>query len=146
MSMTNAAETAFLTLIFTNVAWANVGDASGLQPSAVAGNIYVSLHTATPDETGDQTTNEATYTSYARVAVARSGAAWTVAGNNVSNAAAVTFPEATGGDNDITYFGLGYAASAAGSLYMYGALGATKNITTGDTPNFAIGELDTNVD
>lgn len=67
-----------LKLYFQNVDHANVGDASGLQNSAGAGNIYVSLHTADPAG-GDQTTSEATYTGYARVAVARGAGTWTVA-------------------------------------------------------------------
>lgn len=67
-----------LKLLFQNLAWANVGDAGGLQPSATAGNLYVSLHTDDPGAGGDQTTNECAYTSYARVAVARSAAGWTV--------------------------------------------------------------------
>ena len=78
---------------------AGVGDAAGLQNSAAAGSLYVSLHTADPGEAGEQTTSETAYTNYARVAVARSAAGWTVAGNNASNAAAVAFPAcgATGG-------------------------------------------------
>lgn len=146
MSLTNAAETAFLTLLFTNVAWASVGDAAGLLPSAGAGSIYVSLHTGDPGEAGDQTTSEATYTSYARQAVARSAGGWTVSGANVSNAAAVTFPEATGGSSTCTYFGVGYAVSGAGSLYGSGALDASRAITSGITPSFAIGELDVDAD
>lgn len=61
-AMTNAAATAFLTLLFNNTDWANIGDAAGLQNSAVAGNFYLSLHTASPGETGNQTTNEISYT------------------------------------------------------------------------------------
>lgn len=67
-----------LKLLFQNDAFANVGDASGLQPSATAGNLYISLHTGDPAAGGDQTSNECAYTSYARVAVARSAAGWTV--------------------------------------------------------------------
>lgn len=55
MSLTNAAETAVLTLLFNNTDWANIGDAAGLQNSATAGSFYVSLHTADPTETGTQT-------------------------------------------------------------------------------------------
>ena len=47
-ALTNAAETDLLELLFLNTAWPNIGDASGLQPSASAGNWQVSLHTATP--------------------------------------------------------------------------------------------------
>jgi hypothetical protein len=146
MTATNAFETALLNLYFVNIDHANVGDAAGLQNSTAAGNIYVSLHTADPGETGDQTTSEATYTSYARVAVVRSAAGWTVSGANVSNAAVVTFPTATGGTNTITHFGLGSALTTAGNLYMSGLLASSRVISTGITPSFAIGELDVDVD
>ena len=39
-------------------------------------SLYVSLHTANPGATGNQTTSEAAYTSYARVAVARTSGGW----------------------------------------------------------------------
>lgn len=142
MSMTNAAETAFLNLLFNNVDWANVGDAAGLQNSAAAGSIYVSLHTADPGETGDQTTSEATYTGYARVAVARSSAGWTISGNTADNTAAITFGACTAGSSTVTHFGLGSASTGAGNLYMSGALAASLAVTAGITPSFAIGALD----
>ena len=142
MSMTASMANNLLDLYFTNVAHANIGDASGLQPSAGAGSFYISLHTADPSA-GNQTTSEADYTSYARVAVARSGAGWTVSAANVSNAAAVTFPAATGGSNTITHFGIGSAASGAGVLFWSAALDASRVVSSGITPEFAIGELDT---
>lgn len=146
MSLTNAAETALLNLIFTNTDWANVGDAAGLQNSAAAGSFYISLHTADPGETGTQATSEATYTSYARVAVARSGAGWTVSAANASNTAAVNFPACTGGTNSITHFGIGSDLTTAGNLFFKGALSATLAVSSGITPSFAIGELDINLD
>jgi hypothetical protein len=146
MSLTNAAETALLNLIFTNTDWANVGDVAGLQNSAAAGSFYISLHTADPGETGTQTTSEATYTSYARVAVARSGAGWTVSAANASNTAAVNFPACTGGINTITHFGIGSDVSGAGNLFFKGALSASLAVSSGITPSFAIGELDVNLD
>lgn len=85
MSKSNASETALLALLFNNTDFATIGDAGGLQNSATAGSFYISLHTADPGEAGNQTTSEATYGSYARVAVARSGAGWTVSGATVVN-------------------------------------------------------------
>ena len=146
MSATNAFETALLTLYFNNTDHANVGDAGGLQNSAAAGSFYVSLHTGDPGETGTQTTSEAIYGSYARVAVARSGAGWTVSGNNVSNAAAITFPAATSGSDTITHFGVGSDSSGVGNLFFSGALSASRVVSAGITPSFAIGELDVTAD
>ena len=146
MSATNGFETSLLNLIFVNSNIANVGDATGLRGSTAAGSLHVSLHTADPGEAGDQTTSEATYTSYARVAVARTSGGWTVSGNNASNTAAVTFPAATGGTNTITHFGIGTAASGTGVLLFKGTLSASLAVSSGITPSFAIGELDVNVD
>jgi hypothetical protein len=146
MSATNAFETDFLKHIFQNLAIANVGDASGLQPAATAGSFYVSLHTDDPGETGDQTTNEATYTGYARVAVARSAAGWTISGNEISNAAAVTFGACSAGSNTITHFGIGTAETTAGHLLFSGELTAPLAVSAGITPEFAIGDLDVTAD
>lgn len=146
MSATNAFETALLTLYFNNTDHANVGDAAGIQNSAAAGSFYVSLHTADPGEAGSQNTTEATYTGYARVAVARTAGGWTISGNNVSNAAAITFGACTAGSDTITYFGIGSDSSGVGNLFFSGALTASRAISAGITPSFAIGELDVNAD
>ncbi len=140
--LTNAAETNLLALLFTNVAWANVGDVSGLQPSATAGSMYIGLHTSDPGETGDQTTNEGAYTSYARIAVARSAAQWTVTNDTCENDNAITFAQATGGSETETHFGVGSALSGTGNLFIKGALNSSLAVSSGITPEFAAGALD----
>lgn len=130
MSKSNSLENGLLELIFKNTNFANVGDATGLRGSSTAGNLYVSLHTSDPGEAGDQTTNEAAYTSYARVAVVRSGSGFTVVANSVSPAATVTFPAGTGGSGTVTHFGIGTASSGAGVLLYSGTV--TPNIVTGN--------------
>lgn len=139
MSKSNVFETGFLNLVFANAAFTGVGDAGGLLPSATAGSLYLSLHTADPGEAGDQTTNEIAYTSYARVAVARNGSAWTVSGNEATLAANTDFPAGTGGSGTATHFGIGTASSGAGKLLYKGAL--TPNIVCGDgvTPRINAG-------
>ena len=137
MSKSNAWETALLALVFNNDNAANIGDATGLRGSSTAGSLYVSLHTGDPGEAGSQTTNECAYTSYARVAVARSGAGWTVSGNAVTNAALVQFPQCTGSSETATYFGIGTASSGAGVLLYKGALSASLAISSGIQPQFA---------
>ncbi|MEO8273489.1 MAG: hypothetical protein ABI620_05450 [Chloroflexota bacterium] len=144
MSKTNTAESDILSLIFKNAAATLIGDAAGLLPSAAAGNLYISLHTADPGEAGDQTTSEAAYTSYARVAVARSGLGWTVSGTGptqVANAALVAFPACTGSTATCTYFGVGTDASGAGKLLYSGALTSSLAVSSGITPQFAINAL-----
>lgn len=144
MALGNTSETALAELIFQNVAMANVGNAGGLQPSSAAGSLYVSLHTANPGATGNQSTSEAAYTGYARVAVARSSGGWTVSGNQpavVSNAAAVNFPACTAGTETETYFAIGTAASGAGQILCWGSLTSSLAVSNGITPSFAIGAL-----
>lgn len=139
MSATNEFESNALKLIFQNINWANVGDATGLRGSSTAGSHYISLHTADPGEAGDQTTSEATYTSYARVAVTRDNTAFTVSGTaptQVANASTVNFPAATGGTNTITFFGIGTASSGTGHLLLSGSV-ASLIVNSGITPSFA---------
>jgi hypothetical protein len=131
MSLGNTFENDLAKLIFNATAIANIADNAASSPLT---NLQVSLHTADPGETGDQTTSEATYTSYARVAVARSGAGFTVTANSVSPAAAVTFPAATGGTNTITHFGIGTASSGAGVLLYKGAVSPSISVSSGVTP------------
>lgn len=144
MSATNALETALLQLYFQNTNAANIGDATGLRGSTTAGSVFVSLHTADPGEAGTQTTSETAYTGYARLAVARSAAGWTVAGNTASNAAALTFGTCTAlpGAN-ITHFGIGSAASGVGTLDFKGALGAAYTPAVSNAPTAAIGAITT---
>ena len=144
MSGSNALENAVLLLYFNNSNHANMGDATGVRGSSTAGSLYVSLHTADPGEAGVQNTSETTYTGYARVAVARSGAGWTVSGTaptQAANAAAVTFGLCTAGTPTITHFGIGLASSGATELDWSGALTASLAVSPGVTPSFAIGAL-----
>ena len=138
MSATNAAETAVLNLIFNNSAWANVGDASGLQPSSAAGSFYVSLHTADPAETGNQTSNETSYTGYARVAVARSASGWTVSGNAVSPTNNIDFGQKTdAGSVTITHIGLGSASTGTGNLFFIFALSSSITVDQNEAPQIS---------
>lgn len=141
MSLSNASETALLSLLFNNTAWAGIGDAGGLQPSAAAGNLFIALHTADPGETGNQSTSEAAYTGYSRVSVARSAGGFTVAGNQVSNTATVQFGECTAGSATVTYFSVGVATSGATAILYRGALSASRAISAGITPLFSAGGL-----
>jgi hypothetical protein len=127
MSLSNSAENSLLLLIFNATTWANVAINATSSPIT---NIEVSLHTADPGETGDQTTSEITYTSYARVAVARTSGGWTVTANSVSPAANIDFPAGTGGSGTATHFGLGTAHTSTGVLIVSGTV--TPNVITGN--------------
>lgn len=145
MSKSNTFENDLLLLVFNNTAITLIGDASGLQPSATAGSLYVSLHTSDPGEAGSQTTNEvdsvAAYTTYARQAVARSGSGWTVSTNSVKNAALVQFPTCSGTGATLTHFGVGTAVSGAGKLLYSGTLSSPLNVDNLIQPQFAAESL-----
>lgn len=142
MSKTNSMENGMLLLFFNNTDFANIGDAAGLQNSAAAGSLYVSLHTADPGEAGSQTTSEVAYGGYARVAVARTAGGWTVTGNAVENTAVITFPACSSGSGTVTHFGVGTDSAGAGTLLYKGLLTPTIAVAIGITPQIPAGGLD----
>jgi len=145
MSASNVLENALLSLLFENAnSGLNIGDATGLRGSTTAGSVYISLHTADPGEAGSQTTSETAYTNYARQAVARSTAGWTVASGVCDNDAAINFPACGATGSSITAVGIGSNVSTAGDLYMTGT--ASLPVSSGITPQFAIGALDITLD
>ena len=102
--------------------------------------VYVGLHTSNPDE--DDSGTEVSGGSYARVSVTNNATNWPAAsGGAKSNGTAVTFPTASASWGTVTHFGI-YDAASAGNLLYYGALTASKSIDSGDTAEFAIGEID----
>jgi hypothetical protein len=131
VSKGNTFENDWLKLIFNATAIANIADDAATSPLT---NLYASLHTADPGETGDQTTNECAYTSYARVAVARTTGGWTVTNNSVSPVANIDFPAATGGTETATHFAVGTASSGAGKLLYSGTISPNIDISSGVTP------------
>jgi hypothetical protein len=141
MSKSNTFENEIQAHIFRNADVALIGDATGLRGSTTVGSLFVSLHTANPGETGNQSTSEANYTGYARIAVVRSAAGWALTAETISNAAAITFAECTAGSNSITHFGIGTTISGTGKLLYYGTLTTPLAVSTGVTPQFAIGQL-----
>lgn len=143
-AMGNTAESDCLLLIFNNTNWANLGDATGLRGSTTAGSFFVGLSTGTLSGTSTQTTTEAAYTSYARVAVARSSGGWTISGSaptTAKNTAAVTFPACTGSSETETNAQIGRDSSGAGETLFWGALSSSLAVSSGITPSFAINAL-----
>lgn len=131
MSKGNTTEAQVIAHVFhgTAIAWSGNG------------NFYVALHTADPGEGGDQTSSEAAYTSYARVAVSRDSGGWTLAGGQASNTAEITFPECTGGSETLTHFSVGLVASGASQIIYKGALTDSLAISNLITTRFPVGTL-----
>jgi hypothetical protein len=118
-----------LALIFNATTNATLFSAAGS-----ATNLYVSLHTADPTASGNQTSSEVTYTSYARVAVARTSGGWTVSGSSVTPVASITFPAGTGGAGTATNFAIGTASSGTGQILYTGAISPSIVTGNGITP------------
>lgn len=135
MSKGDTFENDLLKLIFNATAIANIADNAATSPLT---NLYVALHTADPGEAGSQTTSEIAYTSYARVAVARTSGGWTVSAASVSPAAEISFPAGTGGSGTATYWSVGTASSGAGKILYSGTV--TPNIACGNgiTPKLSV--------
>lgn len=129
MSFANSAETDILNKLFlgTEIPWN--GNA----------NLFLALHTADPGEVGSLAA-EATYTSYARIAVARTVGGWTVSGDTVSNTTLVQFPQCTGGSNVITHVSI-CTAITGGSIVISGALNSSLTVSNLIQPQFAIGAI-----
>lgn len=141
MSKSNAFETANLLLWLNNTNIANVGDETGLRGSTTVGSLYFALHTADPGEAGDQTTSEAAYTGYARVAKTRTVTDFTVAGNAGSLATNANFPNGSGGGGTATHWSLGVAASGASMILFKGALTPTIAMGAGVAPQILAGTM-----
>lgn len=127
MSFSDAAENAIMLLLFNATAWANMADNAASTPQT---NIAVGLHTADPGESGTMSTSETTYTSYARVSVARTSGGWTVTGNSVSPVANIDFPAGTGGSGTVSYFSTGKTGGGTAAIHMSGTV--TPNVVTGN--------------
>jgi hypothetical protein len=118
----------WLKLLFNATAWANIADNAAASPLT---SLYVALHTADPTAAGTQTSSEIAYTSYARVAVARTTGGWTASSAaSTSPVAAITFPAGTGGSGTATFWSIGTASSGAGTILYSGAI--TPSIVTGN--------------
>jgi hypothetical protein len=126
-AISNAAENAILDLIFRATAWANYADNASSSPET---NIVVALATADYTDTGTLSSNETTYTSYARQNVARSTGWSAASGGSTSPASTISFPAGTGGSGTVTHFATGKSGGGAAAVLWYGTV--TPNISTGN--------------
>jgi hypothetical protein len=126
MSFQDAFESAVLGLLLNGSPIANVADNAASSPLT---NLHLALHTADPGEAGAaQTTSEANYPGYARLAVARSPGTpqWTLTGASPTTATCGqrVFPASTGAGTTNTHWSLGTAASGTGAIIFKGSLAA----------------------
>lgn len=134
---TDVFELDVLKLIFNGTAIANIADNAASSPIT---NLYISLHTADPTDAAasGQTTNETTYTGYARVAIARTTGGWTcatVAGvTSVVPVANISFGSCSAGTATITHIGIGTATSGVGKLLFSGSVSPSIAVAVGVVP------------
>lgn len=100
--------------------------------------VYVGLSTADPGEDASGLA-EPSGNNYARVTTAAGD--WNAAsGGSITNANAITFPEASGSWGECTHFAL-FDHSSAGNMLASGELTASKTITSGQIARFAAAAL-----
>lgn len=142
MSFTNYLGTQWHDLLLNAVAIPNIADDAATEPLT---NLYAALHTESPEVGGSQTTSEATYTDYARVAVPRDGTGWTVSDLVATLDADIDFAEATGGTETLTHFSIGTDSSGAGNVLYFGEIkdsGGTASsiaVSSGTAPRIKAG-------
>lgn len=140
MSKSNTFENELLLHLFNNADIPNIGDAAGLQNSVVAGSLYAAFHTADPGEAGTASTNELSYGQYARQAIPRSSAGFTVTGNQVVTAQHTDFPEMTSGaGGTVTHFSIVKEATGASVILYSGTVTPNIVVANGVTPRLKAG-------
>ena len=127
MTISNTTETAILALIYNATAWTADAINHTTPPET---NIHNALHTGDPGDTGDMSTSEATYTSYARVNVARTSGGWTVSTGQVVPVANIDFPAGSGGSGTVTFWSTGKTGGGAQPILWSG--GVSPSIVTGN--------------
>jgi hypothetical protein len=132
----NVFDNQLLLLIFNGVGIPHIADNAALTPAI---DFYLALHTSDPGLNGDQTTNEAAYGGYARMAVPRTTAGFTVAGNACTLATQINFATAISGTETETFFSLGMNPSGASIVLYRGPLTNNVIVSPGVEPILTTG-------
>jgi len=88
---------------------------------------------------------EVTGGSYVRLQITNNATNWPAASGATatkSNGTAFTFAQATADWGVVVAFAVCDVVSGAGNILYWGAISPTKNIQSGDTASFAVGDLD----
>ena len=105
---------------------------------------YVALSTADPKD-DVSTLAEPAGANYQRVTTA--GADWNAANaGSVTNANAITFPQASGSWGTITYVALFDSASPGGNMLLSGTVSPTQAVAANNTISFPAGTLTLSLD
>jgi hypothetical protein len=132
MSKSNVFENDALKLYFNGTPIAGIADNAASSPLT---NLYVTLHSADPGEAGNQTTNEVSYSGFARMPVGRNSTDLVVTNNQVVPANDIEFPEAGVGVNtSAPFFSIGTDLGGTGKIMYSGAISPAITITQGVIP------------
>ncbi|WP_058599010.1 phage tail fiber protein [Aureimonas ureilytica] len=101
--------------------------------------VYLALFTADPGEAGSLTA-EVSAGGYARQAITDKLSQADASAGTTSNTGAVTFGPASADWGTITHVGVMDAANG-GNMLLYGALAVSKVINSGDSLQYAVGQL-----
>lgn len=106
--------------------------------------VYIALYTTAPTDAGGGV--EVSGGSYERKAVTNNDTNWpAAAGGAKSNGTEIAFIEATANWGTVLAFGI-FDAASGGNLLYWATLTDNKDIDSGDTAKFAVGDLDVNED
>lgn len=115
-----------------------LGEVFGQTTIQPLGNLYVSLHSASPTVANEVGTG----VGYARFVVQNTPSNWTTPANgSVSNSSVLEFgPCQNSSWPQVTHFGV-WDASSSGNLLASGSLTTAKDIGTSDSASFAANSL-----
>lgn len=128
-----------LALFFNGTAIPDLAQDDGSSPATT---LTVALHTASPGVGGTQSTNEISYTGYARIAVARTSGGWTVSAGSVVPVANIDFGVMTAGTGGtVTHWSVGSGVS--NYLMYFGTVTPNIVVANGVTPRLTTGSTGT---
>lgn len=107
-------------------------------------SVYAALFTAAPTDAGGGTeVGTGTWTNYARVTVTNNATNFPASsGGAKSNGTAISWPAATA-SGAVTVVAMAlFDAATVGNMLVWADLTVSKQVNSGDTPSFAIGDLD----
>lgn len=110
-----------------------------------ATNLYVALLTSTPDDADTGSTLPGEITGTGALARIKCNTWDAAASGATENSQTVTFAQATGDMGTVTHFAI-CDKTTNGNVIGWGALSASRAISSGDTPSFATGDLDVTLD
>jgi len=126
----NAWENGVLALVFNATTYATLAGPA----TSPATSIIVALHTADPTDSGNQSSSECAYTSYERVTTERTSTGWTVSGSTARPTSTISFPQATGGTETVTYFSVSLSTNSTADLLYAGTVTPNISVSNGVTP------------